>query len=235
MQASTPRGKARGVFACIQAAATTLDAHEADLLILQVGIEGADGVAAAPHAGDDGIRQATRLVQHLGAALQADDLLQFPHDGRVGMRPYGAAQQVEGVVGVGHVVAQGLVHGVLQGAAAALNLEHFGPQHLHAKDIQALAGGVHSPHEDGAAQPQARRRRGGGNTVLPRPGLGHHMPLAHAFGQERLAQGVVQLVGAGVQQIFALEEDPTAAQFCGIAGDLGEGRGPSGIVPEQIG
>ncbi len=40
--------------------------------------------------------------------------------------------------------------------------------------------------------------------------LGDDALLAHAQGQQTLADGVVDLVGAGVQQVFALEVDLTA-------------------------
>ena len=48
---------------------------------------------------------------------------------------------------------------------------------------------------------------GGGHAVLARAGLGDEPRLAHAPGQQGLAQGVVDLVGAGVGQVLALEVD----------------------------
>jgi hypothetical protein len=48
--------------------------------------------------------------------------------------------------------------------------------------------------------------------VLARAGLGDDAALAHAPRQQRLAQAVVDLVRAGVQQVFALEPDARAAQ-----------------------
>jgi hypothetical protein len=43
--------------------------------------------------------------------------------------------------------------------------------------------------------------------VLAGAGLGHDAPRAQALGQQRLADGVVDLVRAGVRQVLALEPD----------------------------
>jgi hypothetical protein len=48
--------------------------------------------------------------------------------------------------------------------------------------------------------------------VLPRSGLGDHPALPHPFGEQRLAERVVDLVRAGMRQIFALEQQPRAAE-----------------------
>jgi hypothetical protein len=61
----------------------------------------------------------------------------------------------------------------------------------------------------------AHQRGGGrrGHAVLSRAGLGDDLLLAHALGQQNLADGVVDLVRAEVVQILALEVDlgPAAA------------------------
>jgi hypothetical protein len=43
--------------------------------------------------------------------------------------------------------------------------------------------------------------------VLTRAGLRDHPRLAHLLGEQRLAQHVANLVGAGVVQVLALEQD----------------------------
>ena len=46
--------------------------------------------------------------------------------------------------------------------------------------------------------------------VLSGAGLGDDPPLAHPLGQQRLPEGVVDLVGPGVVEVLALEIDRVA-------------------------
>jgi hypothetical protein len=59
--------------------------------------------------------------------------------------------------------------------------------------------------------------------VLPRPGLRDDPPLVHAAREQCLPDGVVDLVGAGVVQILALEHHGGADLRPEAAG-LGDGR-----------
>ncbi len=61
----------------------------------------------------------------------------------------------------------------------------------------------------------ARRDGRGRHAVLAGAGLGDHARLAHAPGEQRLADGVVDLVRAGVVQVFALQVDLRAAELLG--------------------
>jgi hypothetical protein len=49
--------------------------------------------------------------------------------------------------------------------------------------------------------------------VLPGTGLGNDAWLAHAAGQQGLTNGVVDLVSAGVIEVFALEIDLRTAEL----------------------
>ncbi len=127
------------------------------------------------------------------------------------MRAGHRANDVEGVVDVGDPVAHGFVERVLQRLAAAFNRHHGGAQQVHAIDIGALALDVFAAHIDHAFQAIARANRGGGHAVLAGAGFGNHARFAHAFGQHGLAYGVVDLVRAGVVEVFALEVNLRAA------------------------
>jgi hypothetical protein len=59
-----------------------------------------------------------------------------------------------------------------------------------------------------ALEPKERTRSRGGNTVLASAGLGDDPALAHPLREQRLAKGVVDLVGASVGEILALQEYP---------------------------
>jgi len=68
--------------------------------------------------------------------------------------------------------------------------------------------------------------------VLARAGLGDHPPLAHPLGQQGLAEGVVELVRARVQQVLALEENAVAGSLA-EALRLVERRRAPGVVAQQ--
>ena len=78
-------------------------------------------------------------------------------------------------------------------------------------DVERLALHVLGAHVDVALEAEQRARRRRRDAVLPGAGLGDDAPLAHADGEQRLAERVVDLVRAGVRQILALQEDPRAA------------------------
>ena len=154
-------------------------------------------------------------LQHLGAGLVADHGLEIAHHRGIGMRPRRRTDDVERVVDIGDPVAQRLVHRVLQGARAGRDAAHFRAQQAHAEDIGLLPLHVHFAHIDDARQAEARRHCGGGHAMLAGAGLGDDAGLAHAAGQQDLAQAIVDLVRAGVIEVFALEIDFRAAQMRG--------------------
>lgn len=126
------------------------------------------------------------------------------------VRAYHGAEQVVGAVHVGDPVAERLVDGVLEGTAAGLHGDDLGAEHPHPGDVERLALGVDLAHVDGAVEAEEGAGGGGGHTVLAGAGLGDDPGLAHALGQQGLAEHVVDLVRAGVVEVLALEEDPGA-------------------------
>ena len=79
-----------------------------------------------------------------------------------------------------------------------------------------------------------RGDRRGGDPVLARARLGDKRGLADPLGQQPLAQSVVDLVTAGVREIFALEQHPHA-QHLGQAGRLGDRGWPASVGAQQAG
>ena len=68
-------------------------------------------------------------------------------------------------------------------------------------------------HIDHARQAEARANGGRGDAVLAGAGLGDDAGLAHALGEQDLAEAIVDLVRAGVVELLALEIDLGAAEM----------------------
>ena len=71
--------------------------------------------------------------------------------------------------------------------------------------------------------------------MLARAGLGDDARLAHAPGEQDLADGIVDFVRAGVEQILALEINFRAAQFAREAFGEIKRRGAADKFREVIG
>ena len=149
------------------------------------------------------------------------------------MRAGAGADAIEGVGDVGHPVAQRLVHRVLQRARARLHRPHLGAEQLHAEDVGLLPLDVDRAHVDDAFQAEAGAGGGGGDAVLAGAGLGDDARLAHAPGEQDLAEHVVDLVRAGVVELLALEIDLRAAEMRGQPlGEIERAR-PADVVGQQ--
>ena len=94
-----------------------------------------------------------------------------------------------------------------------MNGHDFRAEHLHAIHVEHLAFAIHRAHVNDAFHPEHRADRRGRHAVLACTGLGDDARLAHALGEEDLAHGVVDLMRAGVVQVFALEINLRAAEF----------------------
>src|SRR5712692_1793606 len=197
-------------------------------------MEQADRVRPAAHAGEKEVRQAAFGFEDLGASLAPDDGLKIAHHLRIGMRAEHRAEQVVRGADVGDPVAHGLVDSILERAAAGVHSHDFGAELSHAKNIKPLALHVLGAHVHHALEAQARRHRGGSYTVLTGAGFRDDAWLAHAHGEQALAQAVIDLVRAGVKQVFALQKDAWAAEVSRQARRKLQRRGTPGEIPQQV-
>ena len=149
------------------------------------------------------------------------------------MRTGGGADHVESVADVGDPIAHRFVHGVFQGTRAGFHGAYLGAEQAHAEDVRLLPLDVDLAHIDDAGKSEARRHGGGRHAVHARPGLGDDAPLAHAAGEQNLPQAIVDLVGAGVIEIFALEIDFGATGALGKAFGEIERAGAADVMGEQ--
>ena len=217
-----------------QAMACRFNAEDLHAGVVEEGMEQADGVRAPADGRDQRIRQAPFGGHHLLAHLVADDALKIADHHGIGVRTSGGADAVEGGVHIGDPVAQGLVHGVLEGARARLHGHDGGAQHLHAEHIGRLPRHIDRAHVDDAFEAIFGAGGGGGDAMLARARLRDDALLAHAHGQQDLAQHIVDLVGAGVVQLVALEVDFRAAEMFGHALGVVERRGAPDIMGRQM-
>ena len=208
--AAAPERERRAVAAGLDPVAGGLDADQLHLGVVDERHEDADRVGAAADARDHALGQPARLREHLRARLVADHALEVAHDRRERRRADARADDVVGVADVGDPVADRGRHGLLERAGARLDRRDGRAQQAHALDVGLLAAHVLGAHVDDALEPQQRARGGAGDAVLAGAGLGDDPRLAHPLGQQRLAERVVDLVRAGVEQVLALEVDRPA-------------------------
>lgn len=124
------------------------------------------------------------------------------------MRTDDRTDDVVGGFDGGHPVPHGFVDGVAEGAGAAGDGADLGPHRPHNEDVELLPADVFFTHVNDAGQTEAGAGGGGGDAVLPGPGLGDDALLPHPEGEQGLADGVVDLVSAGVVEVFPLEVNP---------------------------
>ena len=134
---------------------------------------------------------------------------------------------------VGSPVPQGVVDRVLECPRPALHGDDLRAAELHLVDVDALALDVGDAHEDLRLHAQQGADHGGRQAVLARAGLGDELGLAHVLGEQALAERVVDLVGAAVEQVLALEIDLEAHVLAEPPGVI-ERRGPAGVVSVQL-
>src|ERR1035437_9836920 len=222
-----------GVLAAVQTAPRRLDPDQLDVLVVEEGNEHADGVAATADTRHHRSGQAAEPVQACGACLVADDPLQGAHQRRIGVRTDAAADHVMGVADVGHPVADRLVGGVLERARTTVDGHDGGAEEAHPVHVERLAAHVLAAHVHGAAEGRPGAGRCRGHAVLSGAGLGDDAALAHALRQQHLAERVVDLVRAGVEEVLALQPDLRAARRGAQSRRVGHRRGPAGVVPEK--
>ncbi len=175
-------------------------------------MEDADRVRAAADARDDRLGKPTFDGEELLARLAADDGLQLGDDLRIRRRADARADEVVRRLDVRDPVADRLARRFLQRLRAEVDRAHLGAHEVHALDVGLLAAHVLLAHVHDALEAEARAHGRGRDAVLARAGLGDDAVLAEPPREHRLAERVVELVRAGVEEILPLEVDPLAGR-----------------------
>ena len=128
-------------------------------------------------------------------------------------------------------VADRLARRLLERLRAELDRAHLGAEQVHPLDVRRLPAHVLGPHVDDALEPEPGADGRGRDAVLAGARLGDDPLLAEPPREHGLAEGVVQLVRARVEEILALQVDALAGREPRSAGQR---RRPAGIVREQL-
>src|SRR5712692_744847 len=95
---------------------------------------------------------------------------------------------------------------------------HLGTEHLHPVHVQFLPVHVLDPHVDFRAQSQSGARHSGSNPMLSRPCFSNDPPLPHFPSKESLAESIVDLVRATMQEILSLQVDSSPSNMASQIG-----------------
>src|SRR5205814_10552107 len=121
------------------------------------------------------------------------------------------AEHVIGFADVCDPVAHRFIDRILQRLAPRRDGNDAGAEQFHPEYVQFLAPNVLLAHIDVAFESEPRTGRRRSDAVLSGASLRDDALLAHAPREQSLAKAVVDLVRAGMIQIFALEIDLRAA------------------------
>ena len=163
-------------------------------------------------------------LDELRRGLVADPPLEVAHDRRVRMRAHRRAQHVVGGLDVGDPVAHRLVDRVLERGRPGRDRADLRAERAHPQDVGALAFDVLGAHVHDARQVEQGAGRRCRDPVLAGAGLGDDPGLAQSPGEQRLAERVVDLVGARVGEVLALQVQPEVRDP-GLGGPPALGRG----------
>ena len=115
-----------------------------------------------------------------------------------------------------------------------MHRDHFCTHQTHTEDVRRLTLNVFRPHIDAAFQAEQGAGERRGHAVLACAGFGDDFGFAHTLRKQRLAQHLVSLVRAAVQQVFTLKIQRSFRAFRQIAA-FGQGRWAACIVFQQVG
>jgi len=181
------------------------------------------------------IRQTTVSGEKLLAGLVTDDRLEIADHLRKRVRADHRSDRVDVVVRILQVFLEGAVHCFLERRRAAGDGHQLAAEDLHLGDVGVFLLDVHLAHVDLAGDADQRAGGGQSDTMLAGTGLGDHLGLAHELGQQCLAQAMIDLVRAGVVQVFALQVNLRTTELLGQPPRMEDRARPAHIVGEQCG
>src|SRR5436190_3224420 len=197
------------------AAAAGFNADQLYFFVSDEIVKDPDRIRPTTDAGNYGSWKFPFRLHNLRASLTADDFMEVADHRRIGMRAEHAAQQVMRRADVGDPVAHGFVDCIFQCPRASIHAANFRAQQPHAEDVEFLTAHVFGAHVNHTVKAEQRTNRRRSDAVLTGPGFSDHAVFPHPLDEQGLAEAVVDLVRAGVQQVLALQVDFCTANFFG--------------------
>ncbi len=197
-------------------------------------VERADRVAAATDAGDHRVDVPDLARLQLVDDLEADHALEVAHHHGIRVRPDRRAEHVERVFDALDPVAKRRCDGVGERAGALGDRHDLGAEQTHLVDVERLPADVLDAHEHRALEVHERGGGRGRDPVLAGARLGDDALLAHALGEQALAERVVDLVCARVAEVLALEVHRAETDRLGETLGLVERRDAADVVAAQV-
>ena len=209
--AEFPALETRGVALRDDPVTAGLDPDHADVFIPEERVKQADRVRSAADTSDEHVRQAAFALQDLLPGLDADHAVEIADDHGKRMRAERGADDVMRVLHAGDPVAHGFIHRLLERGLPGGDGADFRTHQAHPGDVERLPFHIHLAHVNDALHPEAGAHRGGGDAVLTGSRFCDDARFPEALREYDLAEGVVDLVRAGVEQVFAFQINFRAA------------------------
>src|SRR5262245_24517506 len=106
---------------------------------------------------------------------------------------------------VGDPITRRFVDRLLERGLADCDRDNFRAEEFYARDVQGLPHHIDLAHVNHALATEARGDGCGCDTLLAGAGLGDNPAFPHSLREQNLAERIVDLVRAGVKEVFALE------------------------------
>ena len=114
-----------------------------------------------------------------------------------------------GIFNVGHPITKRLIDGILQSLGARIYPSDLTAEQTHAIDIRLLTAHIFNAHVNDALETQQSTGGCGRHPMLTSACFGNDALLTQALSNQSLANRIVDFVGTGVIEVFALKPNTT--------------------------
>ena len=149
------------------------------------------GITAAPHTGDDGIRQFSFFFHKLCLYFFSDDTLEISYNLRKWSRPHDRTNDIMSILNSVGPFSQCLINRIFQGLCSTGHRMNFCSQKFHPIYIQRLAFCIFLSHKHFTFHTKKSCNCGSSHTMLACTGLRNKSLFPHSFCQKCLPKCIV--------------------------------------------